>query len=193
MKKRPSKRCVVLRAGREACWGETPPFSHMWNLFLFYLDLAGVYATYEGLENFNHFLCCTIDGMQRRDQCIVDRQRRDAFIIRCSERTQYQFAVYSHQADAGIRAKSVADGLVAFFDGGQQLCGAARAYPRVISERAHGGPLIAGVHRDVEPQLDLIPGESVDLISVTMKSDAPFTVEDRGVYPLLLLSHHGGF
>jgi hypothetical protein len=78
----------------------------------------------------------------------------------------------------GVR---VADGLVALFDGGQQLCGTARTYSGVISERAYGGPPIAGVHRDVEAQLDLIPGEVVDLISVTMEFDAPFTVEDRGV------------
>jgi hypothetical protein len=119
--------------------------------------------------------------MRRRDQCVVDRQRRDAINIRGSERTQYQFAIYAHQAHASIRAKGVADGFVALFDGRQQLGGTAAAYLSVMGESPHGGALIAGVHRDVEPQLDLIPGEIVDLVSVTMESDAPFTVEDRGV------------
>jgi len=70
---------------------------------------------------------------------------------------------------------------VALFDRGQQLGGVATAYPSVISERPHSGALIAGVNRDVEPQLDLIPGKRVDLVSITIESDAPFTVEDRGV------------
>lgn len=73
------------------------------------------------------------------------------------------------------------DGFVALFDGRQQLGGTTATYPRVIGERPHGGALIAGVHRDVKSQLDLLPREIVDLVSVTMEFDAPFTVQDRGV------------
>jgi hypothetical protein len=33
-----------------------PPFSHMWNFCLFYLDLTGVYPTEDLLERFGHVL-----------------------------------------------------------------------------------------------------------------------------------------
>jgi hypothetical protein len=74
LKKRPKRCCVVLRTGRGAGRGEARPFSRMWNLLSrmwnllgFYLYLTRVYATHDGLKGFDHFLCCPIDGMRRRD------------------------------------------------------------------------------------------------------------------------------
>jgi hypothetical protein len=74
----------------------------MWNLSPFYFDMTGVYATYDYLEGFDHFLCRPVDGMRRRYQCVVDRQCWDAIIVRRPERAQYQFAIDAHQAHAGI-------------------------------------------------------------------------------------------
>jgi hypothetical protein len=153
----------------------------MWNPFLFYLDLTGVYTTHGLLERLEHFLSRPIDGMRRRDQRVVDRQRRDAITIRCSECTQYQFAIDPHQTNAGIWAKSFADLLVALLDSDQQLGGIGTAHPSIVGKRTHGGTLIAGVQGDVEPELDLISGEIVDVVSVTKEFNAPFTLEDRGV------------
>jgi hypothetical protein len=161
--------------------GESLPVSRMWNVSPFYLDLTGVYATHGCLESFLHFLGRPIDGMRRRDQCVVDRQRRNAINIRCSQRTQYQFAIDAHQAHAGIRAKGVPDRLVALLDGGQQLDGISTAHPRFVGKRSHRAPLIAGVQRDIETELNLIPRKIIDLVGVTVEFDTPFAVEDRGV------------
>src|ERR1700682_835595 len=91
-------------SGREVGEVSPPPspFSHMWNLYSFYPDLTGVYATHHRLESFDHVLYHPIDGMRRRDQCVVDRQCRDAITVRRSESAEYQFAINAHQAHAGI-------------------------------------------------------------------------------------------
>jgi hypothetical protein len=54
----------------------------MWNPGRFYFDLAGVCASYHPLENLHHFLGRQIDAARRCDQCIVDRERAEAIIVR---------------------------------------------------------------------------------------------------------------
>ena len=149
----------------------------MWNLSPFYLDLAGVYATHDGLKGFDHFLCCPIDGMRRRDQCVVDRQRRDAFVIRCPERTQYQFAVDAHQTNADIGEKRFADLLVAIFDSGENAGGIGTVCPNALGKGTYGRTSVRGIHRDVEPGLYVVPGIVADLVGVPTQLYASFAVE----------------
>jgi hypothetical protein len=138
----------------------------MWNLYLLYPDLTGVYPTDDRLEGFDHVRLRLADVPGRCDESVMDWKCTEAIIIRCSKRPKYQLAVDAHQAHSGIRTKRIADRLVTLFDSGQKLRGIGAARPNAIGKRIDRRASIRGVHGNVEPSFDVIPGKLIDVIWV---------------------------
>ena len=116
----------------------------MWNLYPFYLDLTGVYATNQSLKCLDHFFLHQTDGTCRRDERVMDWQGSDTFIVHRFERAEDQLAVDAHQAHPGVCAKGFADRLVALLDGGEQFAGVDTAYRGFVGKRTHSRALIPG-------------------------------------------------